>query len=191
MASPMRALWPLCHIAHTRPLFRADDWKHYQEVNRKLPTRCWRKWRTLKRPVVLAAGLPLRAAARMIKEQRPEARVAIFWHIPWPNPEAFGICPWQRELVDGLLGADLIGFHIQSALHEFSADCGSHDRIAHRLGSLRRCSGSITAPRFDRFPISVECTELPVEVPRESSYEERGRLFKSLGVEAALMGRRR
>ncbi len=55
----------------------------------------------------------------MIKERRPDARVAIFWHIPWPNPEAFGICPWQRELVDGLLGADLIGFHIQSHCKNF------------------------------------------------------------------------
>ena len=56
---------------------------------------------------------------RMIKEKRPDARVAIFWHIPWPNPEAFGICPWQRELVDGLLGADLIGFHVQSHCNNF------------------------------------------------------------------------
>ena len=56
---------------------------------------------------------------RMIKEERPDARVAIFWHIPWPNPEAFGICPWQRELLDGLLGADLIGFHIQSHCNNF------------------------------------------------------------------------
>ena len=56
---------------------------------------------------------------RMIKEKRPDARVAIFWHIPWPNPEAFGICPWQRELLDGLLGADLIGFHIQAHCNNF------------------------------------------------------------------------
>ena len=55
----------------------------------------------------------------MIKEQRPDARVAIFWHIPWPNPEAFGICPWQRELLDGMLGADLIGFHIQAHCNNF------------------------------------------------------------------------
>ena len=56
---------------------------------------------------------------RMIKERRPDARVAIFWHIPWPNPEAFGICPWQRELLDGMLGADLIGFHIQAHCNNF------------------------------------------------------------------------
>ena len=77
---------------------------------------------------------------RMIKQKRPDARVAIFWHIPWPNPEAFGICPWQRELVDGLLGADLIGFHIQAHCTNFLQTVDRIAGIAHRLGALRRAA---------------------------------------------------
>jgi trehalose 6-phosphate synthase len=180
-------LWPLCHIAHTRPLFRADDWKHYQEVNRKFADALLEEMADTKHPVVLVQDYHFALLPRMIKEQRPEARVAIFWHIPWPNPEAFGICPWQRELVDGLLGADLIGFHIQSHCTNFlqTVDRTIESRIDWDHSTVQRLDHR-TAVR--PFPISVECTELPVEVPRESSYEERGRLFKSLGVEAALMG---
>jgi trehalose 6-phosphate synthase len=137
--------------------------------------------------VVLVQDYHFALLPRMIKEQRPEARVAIFWHIPWPNPEAFGICPWQRELVDGLLGADLIGFHIQSHCTNFlqTVDRTIESRIDWDHSTVQRLDHR-TAVR--PFPISVECTELPVEVPRESAYEERGRLLKSLGVEAALMG---
>ena len=180
-------LWPLCHIAHTRPLFRADDWKHYQEVNRKFADALLEEMADTKHPVVLVQDYHFALLPRMIKAQRPEARVAIFWHIPWPNPEAFGICPWQRELVDGLLGADLIGFHIQSHCTNFlqTVDRTIESRIDWDHSTVQRLDHR-TAVR--PFPISVECTEGPVEVPRESSYEERGRLLKSLGVEAALMG---
>ncbi|HZQ93826.1 MAG TPA: trehalose-6-phosphate synthase [Candidatus Sulfotelmatobacter sp.] len=180
-------LWPLCHIAHTRPLFRADDWKHYQEVNRKFADALLEEMQDSKRPVVLVQDYHFALLPRMIKEQRPEARVAIFWHIPWPNPEAFGICPWQRELVDGLLGADLIGFHIQAHCTNFlqTVDRTIESRIDWDHSSVQRLDHR-TAVR--PFPISVECSDLPVEIARESAYEERGLLFKSLAVEAALMG---
>jgi alpha,alpha-trehalose-phosphate synthase [UDP-forming] len=180
-------LWPLCHIAHTRPLFRADDWKHYQEVNQKFADALIEEMADTKRPVVLVQDYHFALLPRMIKEQRPEARVAIFWHIPWPNPEAFGICPWQRELVDGLLGADLIGFHIQAHCTNFlqTVDRTVESRIDWDHSSVQRLEHRTTVRPF---PISVECTDLPLEISRESAYEERGTLFKSLGVEAALMG---
>ena len=112
-------LWPLCHIAHTRPLFRADDWNHYQNVNGKFAKVLNEEIANDDRPSVLVQDYHFALLPRLIKELRPEARVAIFWHIPWPNPEAFGICPWQSQLIDGLLGADLIGFHVQSHCNNF------------------------------------------------------------------------
>jgi trehalose-6-phosphate synthase len=112
-------LWPLCHIAHTRPIFRAQDWQHYEEVNRKFTDAVLQEIKDTPKPVILVQDYHFALLPRLIKEQRPDARVAIFWHIPWPNTEAFGICPWQRQLVDGLLGADLIGFHIQSHCNNF------------------------------------------------------------------------
>ena len=180
-------LWPLCHIAHTRPLFRANDWKHYQEVNRKFADALLEEMEGVKRPVVLVQDYHFALLPRMIKEQRPEARVAIFWHIPWPNPEAFGICPWQRELVDGLLGADLIGFHIQAHCTNFlqTVDRIVESRIDWDHSSVQRLDHRTTVRPF---PISVESAEQPAELNRQTAYEERGALLKSLGVEAALMG---
>ncbi len=180
-------LWPLCHIAHTRPLFRASDWQHYQDVNRKFADALLEEMENVSHPVVLVQDYHFALLPRMIKQSRPDARLAIFWHIPWPNPEAFGICPWQRDLVDGLLGADLIGFHIQEHCTNFlqTIDRIVESRIDWNQFSVQRLDHR-TALR--PFPISVECSELPPELPGESAYEERGALLKALGVEAALMG---
>ena len=180
-------LWPLCHIAHTRPLFRARDWEHYQEVNRKFAKALLEEMQGVSRPVVLVQDYHFALLPRMIKERRPDARLAIFWHIPWPNPEAFGICPWQRELVDGLLGADLIGFHIQAHCTNFlqTVDRIVESRIDWDHSTVQRLDhGTIVHP----FPISVNSGEMRQSVPRESAYEERTALLKALGVQAALMG---
>jgi alpha,alpha-trehalose-phosphate synthase [UDP-forming] len=180
-------LWPLCHIAHTRPLFRASDWKHYQEVNRKFADALLEEMENVKRPVVLVQDYHFALLPRMIKQSRPDARVAIFWHIPWPNPEAFGICPWQRELVDGLLGADLLGFHIQAHCTNFlqTVDRIVESRIDWEHFSVQRLDHPTTVRPF---PISVEFADAPADPSRESAYEERAALLKTLGVEAALMG---
>ncbi|HEY4763734.1 MAG TPA: trehalose-6-phosphate synthase [Candidatus Sulfotelmatobacter sp.] len=185
-------LWPLCHIAHTRPLFRANDWQHYQEVNRKFADALLEEMENINRPVVLVQDYHFALVPRMIKQSRPDARVAIFWHIPWPNPEAFGICPWQRELVDGLLGADLVGFHIQAHCTNFlqTVDRIVESRIDWEHFSVQRLDHRTTVRPF---PISVEFADATANrsresASRESSYEERGALLKALGVEAALMG---
>jgi trehalose 6-phosphate synthase len=180
-------LWPLCHIAHTRPLFRASDWKHYQDVNRKFADALLEEMQNVNKPVVLVQDYHFALLPRMIKQSRPDARVAIFWHIPWPNPEAFGICPWQRELVDGLLGADIIAFHIQSHCTNFlqTVDRVVESRIDWEHFSVQRLDHNTTVRPF---PISVEVAEGTAGPPRESAYEERAALLKNLGVEAALMG---
>ena len=119
-------LWPLCHIAHTRPIFRASDWEAYQRVNEKFAAALLDEMESSANPIVFVQDYHFALLPRLIKAARPDARVAIFWHIPWPNPEAFGICPWQAELLDGLLGADLIGFHIPLHCNNF---LGTVDRV--------------------------------------------------------------
>src|SRR6266567_5294657 len=122
-------LWPLCHIAHTRPIFRASDWATYQRVNHKFAEAVLQEMEDTVNPIVFVQDYHFPLLPRIIKSARPDARVAIFWHIPWPNPEAFGICPWQAELLEGLLGADLIGFHIPLHCNNFL------DTVDHVLAS--------------------------------------------------------
>ncbi len=182
-------LWPLCHIAHTRPIFRAQDWQHYEEVNRKFTEAVLEEIEDTPKPVILVQDYHFALLPRMIKERRPDARVAIFWHIPWPNTEAFGICPWQRQLVDGLLGADLIGFHIQSHCNNFlqTVDRVVESRVDwEHFSVLRRDHRTMVRP----FPISVDLTDDDsAENPNQSSaYLERSTLLRALGVEATYLG---
>ena len=112
-------LWPLCHIAHTRPIFRNDDWHFYKKVNEDFAKAVLDETKDEEDPFILIQDFHFALLPELIKREKPNAKVAIFWHIPWPNPESFGICPWQREILHGMLGADLIGFHTQYHCNHF------------------------------------------------------------------------
>jgi trehalose 6-phosphate synthase len=112
-------LWPLCHIAHTRPTFRTSDWNFYKKVNEDFAKAVLEETMDEEQPFILIQDFHFALLPELIKKEKPNAKVAIFWHIPWPNPESFGICPWQREILRGMLGADLIGFHTQYHCNHF------------------------------------------------------------------------
>jgi alpha,alpha-trehalose-phosphate synthase [UDP-forming] len=148
-------LWPLCHIVHTRPLFRPEDWVHYQEANRKFAAALLDEMEGVEAPLVLIQDYHFALLPAYVKEARPDARVAIFWHIPWPNFEAFGICPWQHEILAGMLGADIIGFHTQYHCNNFleTVERVAEARIDWEHFTVTR------GPRVTRvkpFPISVD-----------------------------------
>ena len=183
-------LWPLCHIAHTRPVFRPEDWLYYQRINRRFADAVLQEMEGTESPILLAQDYHFALLPRMVKEARPDARVAIFWHIPWPNAEVFGICPWQRELVDGLLGADLIGFHIQSHCNNFLETV---DRVLEALTEWDRFAvnrqGHVT--RVRPYPISVAFPENHSTSSLsglQRSGELRAALCAELGIEASLLG---
>ena len=111
-------LWPLCHVAHTRPVFRSTDWAHYQAVNRKFAEAALQEV-DADDPIILVQDYHFALAPRMIREKLPKATIITFWHIPWPNFERLGICPWSEELLDGLLGSSILGFHTQFHCNNF------------------------------------------------------------------------
>jgi trehalose-6-phosphate synthase/uncharacterized membrane protein affecting hemolysin expression len=181
-------LWPLCHIAHMRPIFRSQDWEHYRNVNQRFADAVLEEIADEAHPVVLVQDYHFALLPRLIKAARPDARVAIFWHIPWPNPEAFGICPWQDALLAGLLGADLVGFHSQAHCNNFldTVDKALESRIDRERFAVDR-RGRLTYVR--PFPISVPFSgDVAAPSPAESRYAERAALLKANGVEAAMMG---
>jgi trehalose 6-phosphate synthase len=175
-------LWPLCHIVHTRPVFRPDDWAYYLEVNQKFADTVLDQIKDAESPLVLIQDYHFAPLSALIKAERPDARVAIFWHIPWPNFEAFGICPWQRELLLGMLGADLIGFHTQYYCNNFleTVDRALEARIDWERFSVTR--GEHTT-YVKPFPISVapEFVDDPVRV-------SRAELLRRLGIQAEFLG---
>jgi trehalose-6-phosphate synthase len=179
-------LWPLCHIAHTRPVFRDKDWRQYQAVNEKFADAVLEEMRGTEKPIVLVQDYHFALVPRLIKQKRPDAHVAIFWHIPWPNPETFAICPWQRELLDGLLGADLVGFHLQAHCNNFleTADRVVESRIDWEHFSVQRLGHCTMAKPF---PISVD-PNLECDSSEESASDARSALLKSLDLEALFLG---
>jgi trehalose 6-phosphate synthase len=180
-------LWPLCHMAHTRPTFRASDWEYYNQVNARFADAVAKEMAGEKHPVVLIQDYHFALLPRMLKDRMPHARVAIFWHIPWPNPEAFSICPWQQELLDGLLGADLIGFHVQAHCNNFlsTVDRVLEARVDWEHFSVKRKNHwSSVLP----FPISVELSEEADNPAGNDAAEERSALIAELGIEATLLG---
>jgi trehalose 6-phosphate synthase len=182
-------LWPLCHIAHTRPIFRSSDWQNYQDANRKFAEVALDEMTGSENPLVLVQDYHFALLPRMIKEARPDARIALFWHIPWPNPEAFGICPWQRELLCGLLGADLVGFHTQAHCNNFleTVDAALESRIEWERFAVKR-GDRVT--HVHPFPISVDFHESKIDAGKANSspYELRASLLKNLRAEASFLG---
>ena len=175
-------LWPLCHIVHTRPIFRPDDWAYYLEVNQKFADTVLDQIKDAEAPLVLIQDYHFAALPALIKAERPDARVAIFWHIPWPNFEAFGICPWQREVLVGMLGADLIGFHTQYYCNNFleTVDRALEARIDWERFSVTRADHTTSVKPF---PISV-APEFVDDPPRVS----RSELLRRLGISAEFIG---
>ena len=181
-------LWPLCHIAHTRPVFRTEDWVHYQQANRKFAEATLEEIEALEDPCVLSQDYHLALLPWLLKQKRPDARVALFWHIPWPNPEAFGICPWQRELLVGMLGADLVGFHTQFHCNNFldTVDRTLESRIEWERFAVQR-EGHTTLVR--PFPISVAFPDAFQAIPPQPGPRpDRAAFLKDLGVRTRFLG---
>ncbi|MBI4245609.1 MAG: trehalose-6-phosphate synthase, partial [Candidatus Rokubacteria bacterium] len=176
-------LWPLCHLVHTRPRFRPEDWAQYAEVNQKFAAAVVEEIAGAEAPLVLVQDYHFALLPALIKAARPDARVALFWHIPWPNSEAFGICPWQPDLLRGMLGADLIGFHTQYHCNNFleTVDRAIEARIDwEHFAVVRGDHTTLVKP----FPISVapEFVEDPPSITREALLAELGVTAEFVGV---------
>jgi trehalose 6-phosphate synthase len=152
------ALWPLCHIAHVRPRFLLAEWERYRDVNARFADAILEEVGG-EPAFVFVQDYHLALVARFLKERRPDLEVALFWHIPWPNPEVFRIFPWKAELLEGMLAYDLLGFHIRQHAQNFI------DSVADTL-EARVDRERIAVERAGRrswvrhFPISVNATEI-------------------------------
>ncbi len=152
-------LWPLCHIAHVRPTFRATDWECYKTVNSRFADAVIEESEGPD-PIILIQDYHFALLPRMIRERLPAATIITFWHIPWPNPEAFGICPWREELLDGLLGSSILGFHTQFHCNNFvdTVDRFIEARVDRETFNVSHREQHTAVKRY---PISIEWPPQP------------------------------
>jgi trehalose 6-phosphate synthase len=178
-------LWPLCHIAHTRPTFRNDDWFYYKKVNEDFAKAVLDATKNEESPFILIQDFHFALLPELIKKEKPKAKVAIFWHIPWPNPESFGICPWQREILKGMLGADLIGFHTQYHCNHFleTVNNALESRVLWESYTVKM-GGSTT--HVKPFPISIAFTLKDYDI--DSPKIKASQLLADYGLKAQMIG---
>jgi trehalose-6-phosphate synthase len=173
-------LWPLCHVAHVRPVFRESDWQYYRAVNQRFADAVVEEARS-EDPVVLVQDYHFALLPAMVREKLPRATILTFWHIPWPNPESFGICPWRREILQGMLGSTILGFHTRFHCKNFieTVDRYLEARIEHEHSTIS-FQGADTF--VESYPISIEW---PNDAQRErwpSPGECRAAIFERLGI---------
>lgn len=179
-------LWPLCHHAHTRPVFRKEDWEMYRTVNGIFAKAVLEEIAGAHRPMVLVQDFHFAILPRIIKKARPDAVVGLFWHVPWPSAEAFSICPYRKELIDGMLGADLVGFHTQLHCNNFIDTVGKELEARIDLERFSVTRGEHVT-HVKPFPISIAFSNTKGGVP-EVTAAEGAAILKELGVGTKLVG---
>ncbi|MUV14699.1 trehalose-6-phosphate synthase [Lysobacter sp. HX-5-24] len=179
-------LWPLCHVAHVRPVFRESDWEAYRAVNQRFADAVVEEART-EDPVVLVQDYHLALVPALVREKLPQATILTFWHIPWPNPESFGICPWRREILLGLLGSTILGFHTKFHCKNFleTVDRFIEARIEHEHSVVAVAERETF---IESYPISIEWPH-PTEGEWASPADCRHAVIGRLGFpEHAIIG---
>jgi trehalose 6-phosphate synthase len=178
-----RALWPLCHIAYTRPYFSRQDWEVYRSVNQRFCDTVLEEVGG-ESAVVFIQDYHLALLPRMLKNARPDLKLIQFWHIPWPNCEAFRIFPWEEELLDGLLGNDLLGFHIQHHCNNFLDTIATCVEAMIDYEEFRVLRGG--RPTYVRpFPISVDFQQIGGDAQAPAVKRTARGFAKELGETAA------
>jgi trehalose 6-phosphate synthase/phosphatase len=183
-------IWPLCHLAYVRPAFRGDDWLIYQSVNRRFAEVVTREARS-EDPLILIQDYHFALLPGQLRPRRPRSTIALFWHIPWPNAETFGLCPWKQELLSNLLMADILGFH---TLYHCQNFLSSVDRFIECQIDQERMTVALQGHvcHVSAYPISIEwpprwlASSPPVESCRRNVRQRYGigeHVLLALGVE--------
>jgi trehalose 6-phosphate synthase len=173
-------LWPLCHVAHVRPVFRESDWEAYRTVNQRFADAVVAEARS-EDPIVLVQDYHFALLPAMVREKLPNATIITFWHIPWPNPESFGICPWRREILQGMLGSTILGFHTRFHCKNFieTVDRFLEARIEHEHSTI---SFKEDETLVESYPISIEWPSDETIASWPSIEECRRRVRERLGL---------
>jgi trehalose 6-phosphate synthase len=180
------AIWPLCHMVFTRPVFNQANWETYRTVNALFAQAVLDEVND-KPTFVFIQDYHFALLPRLLKKANPNLIVAQFWHIPWPNPETFRAFPWKDEMLDGLLGNDLLGFHLRYHCQNFldTVDRTLEARVDHERSEITR-GGRATVVR--PFPISIDFEEHVTLAGSEQVSRHRDDWRVRLGLQDEIVG---
>ncbi|MFH1576471.1 MAG: trehalose-6-phosphate synthase [Candidatus Margulisiibacteriota bacterium] len=180
------ALWPLCHIVYSKPKFREADWNYYRLINERFAKAILDEIGE-KPAFIFLQDYHLTLVPKLIKEANPNAKIALFWHIPWPNPEVFRICPWKKEILEGLLGADLLGFHLNYHVDNFLETINLNlEAKVDKVASSVTYGGIETLVR--PYPISIDSANIAKEAASKAVAKDIEKIKEELGITSELIG---
>lgn len=178
-----RTLWPLYHGALRRPRFHRHWWRAYRAVNERFAEAAADA--APPDSLVWVHDYQLQLVPRLLRERRPDVRIGFFLHIPFPPQELFATIPWRRELLDGLLGADVVGFQTPLGAYNFGQLSRRFTSALRRRGRLDYDGRSVIARAF---PISIDVDRY-VEMATRADVVEKGRAFRrDVGGRTILLG---
>ena len=180
------SLWPLCHIVYTKPKFSESDWNYYKLINERFAKAILEEIDE-KEAFIFLQDYHLTLVPKIIKAANPKVKIALFWHIPWPNPEVFRICPWKKEILEGLLGADLLGFHLHYHVDNFL------ETINHNLeAKVDKVASSVVYGGIETlvrpYPISIDFEKISKEASSKEVQKDIERIKEELGITGELIG---
>ena len=180
------ALWPLCHNAYIEPVFDTENWESYKAVNNVFANQVLDELDG--RPgAVFTQDYHFALLPNLLRQADPSILTGQFWHIPWPNHEIFRICPWQDELLNGMLGNDMLGFHI-------GEHCENFLKTVERSGvgtvnfDYNMVSGRNGITLVRPFPISVDFEKICLDAQDPAVDEEMERVSAELDLEGQIIG---
>ena len=179
-------LWPLCHMVDVRPQFRSEDWAAYQDVNVRFAAAIDEELAAPTTPIFIH-DYHLALVAPALRARRPDARTALFWHIPWPYPDRLRICPWRQEILTGLLANDLLAFQLERDRRNFLL--AVEDELGAEIdteASEVRLSGRHTT--VVSVPIGVDFDRIQRIAADPALKEEQERLVQSFCLRAPIIG---
>ncbi len=184
----VEAMYPLCLMTYTRPIFRKTNWVMYKHVNRKFAQALLAELKDVEQPIVLIQDYHFVLLPQMIKESRPDAQVGIFRHIPWPSPEAFNVCPWRKEILKGMLGADIVGFNTQQFCNNFISTAGKEVESLIDLETFSITREDHTT-YIKSFPISIAFSDSKENKVEQLELNNLGQsILKKLGIQTKYLG---
>ena len=175
-------LWPTFHYFNQYALYRKSYWLEYQKVNQKFCDE------------VVAVANPddtiwihdyqLMLLPDMIRQKLPDASIGFFLHIPFPSFEVFRLLPWRRELLDGVLGSDLIGFHTYDDMRHFLSSVSRINFIGNNHGQIMRDRRTIVV---DSFPIGIDYDKYAASAASPATLSREVKFRTSLGDQKLML----
>lgn len=179
-------IWPLCHIVYHRPTFKLSDWECYKRANEQFAEAVLEEAGN-EPAFVFIQDYHFGLLPRIIKNRNPNLITAQFWHIPWPNRDAFRAFPWKEELIDGMLGNDLLGFHLQFHCNNFldTVDRSVESIVDYDHRQVTR-GGHVTLVR--PFPISIDYDSHLRDATRHTVQLEVQKWVERIGYKPEIIG---